>query len=115
MLHGVALVVDDDHLGTRGDASGGADLAVGGVQVVGLAEDGHGVQALGGAVDLHEDVAEALLGLAQLGRAHGRRAVGQGLQRREVVVAGLRQFQQPVDHGRHQQGHADPFGGDVAA
>ncbi|MNZ79572.1 hypothetical protein D3C78_981790 [compost metagenome] len=73
------------------------------------------MQAFGGAVDLHEDIAESLLGLAQFRRAHRCGTVGHGLQRGQVVVPGFGQFQQTVDHGRHQQGHGGLFCFDVAA
>ncbi|MNN01719.1 hypothetical protein D3C81_1143460 [compost metagenome] len=73
------------------------------------------MQDLGRAVDLHEDIAEALLRLAQLGGTHRCRAVGQRAQRRQVVLRGLGHLQHAVDHRRHQQGVGDLLGLDIAA
>ncbi|MNJ47191.1 hypothetical protein D3C77_423410 [compost metagenome] len=85
------------------------------LQVIGLAQRGDRLQALGSTVDLQENVAEALLELAELARAHRRSAVVDRLQAGQVVIAGRLEVEQAVQQGRHQRTNGDPFGGNVAA
>ncbi|MNP32041.1 hypothetical protein D3C76_1251980 [compost metagenome] len=63
----------------RGQAAG-----LHGVQVVGLGQGTDRLGTFGGAVELEEDVAEALLRLLELGRAHRRSAVEQCLQAGQI-------------------------------
>ncbi|MCY1346972.1 hypothetical protein D9M69_330700 [compost metagenome] len=112
----VAGIVHDLQLDAGGGASGGGQAAgLDGGQVIGLGQGADRLGTFGGAVELEEDIAEALLGLLQLGRAHGRGAVVQGLQAGQVVLGGFRHFQQPAHQGRHHQRGGDALGLDVAA
>ncbi|MNP49499.1 hypothetical protein D3C76_1436840 [compost metagenome] len=64
---------------------------------------------LGGGVALDKNLPEALHQLAKLVRAHGRGAVDQRGQRREILRIGALHFQQAIQHGRHQERMGDAF------
>ncbi|MNO36465.1 hypothetical protein D3C76_265340 [compost metagenome] len=114
--HFPALLVDDDQLDTHRHAPCRGQAAVlAGRQVIGLAQGGHWLQALGGAVDLQEDVAETLLQPRQFARAHRRGAVVDTAQTRQVVIVGLRQVEKTIEQRGHQRTDGDPLRLDVAA
>ena len=76
--------------------------------MVGLAQHRHRI-ALGLAVKLREHRADALQPLHQPRRRHGRSAIEQQLQRRQIGLVQRRMVEQHIDHRRHQQGEIDPL------
>ncbi|MNC57941.1 hypothetical protein D3C75_1076380 [compost metagenome] len=76
----LAVVIDNQDFCADSDTPGRRQLFLVLGQMIGLAQQRHGMQAFSGAVDLHENIAEAFLGLAQFGRAHRCCPVGHGLQ-----------------------------------